>query len=271
MEAEHPRPDRDRLSGMTALVLITLSLVRLVSLPEVSLNFFTLGLLIEFRLNTRLVFLFLAAALTAAGADWLVRSHPKYQPAAQTFQHWIIPLLTAYAGGAIVTQLPSGIAMWTGLGLIALLLVSVLYSEFIVVSHGDERHNTASIGIFALAFLLLTGAFYVLRSAQVRMLFSFPVFLIMTTAVAWRLLTLRSPEEPVLPHALSIGLILAEIHAGLHYLPIAPLKEALVLFILSYAGIGLVSLHLEDRITTRSLLEYGLISLAALLLLILFI
>jgi hypothetical protein len=271
MDLDRPRPNRDQLSSMTALVLITLSLVRLVVLPEFSFSFSTMGLLIEFKLNTRLIFLFLAAALTTAGTDWLVRSHPGFQSGSQSFQHWIIPMLTAYAGGALVTQLPAGSAMWIGLGLIVILLISVLITEFIVVSPQDERYTSATVSIFALAFLLLTGGYFVLRSAGIRILFSFPIILIMTTAVAWRLLLLRSPEPSILPHAVSIGLILAEIHAGLHYFPVPPLQESLLLFILSYAGIGLMSLHLEDRISRRSLTEYGLISLVALLMVILFL
>ena len=180
-------------------------------------------------------------------------------------------MLAAYAGGALVTQLPSGVPLWLGLGLIALLLISVLIAEFIVVSPRDDRYATATISIFALAFLLLTGGYYVLRSADIRILFSFPIIFIMTTAVSWRLLLLRSPELDILPHAISIGLVIAEIHAGLHYFPTPPLQEALILFILSYAANGLMTLHLEGRITNRSLREYGLISLAALLLVVFFL
>jgi hypothetical protein len=46
-------------------------------LPELALQTTILGLLISINFNTPLVLLSLAAALTAAGADWIVRGHPR--------------------------------------------------------------------------------------------------------------------------------------------------------------------------------------------------
>lgn len=266
MDLQRPLPDRQHLSSLTALLLITLSLVRMVTLPELSLSFSTFGLLIQFRLNTRLLFLFLAAALTTSGADWLVRTHPSFTPGMPTFQHWVIPMLTAYAGGAFVTSLPQGTIMWIGLAAIVLLLLSVFLTEFIVVSPKDERFGSASTALFALAYLLLALSFFVIRSSGIRILYSFPVVFIITTAVIWRLLQLRRPSRNLVAYSAGIGLLLAETQAGLHYLPVSPLKEALILFILAYAASDLLHRHLENDLGRRKLLEYGLPALAALIL-----
>jgi hypothetical protein len=271
MNQERVLPDREQLSTLTALVLITLSLVRLVSLPEVSLSFTTLGLMVQFRINTRLLFLFLAAALTTSGADWLMKTHPSFSAGRSTIPHWIIPMLTAYAGGALVTSLVSGISMWFGLGIIVILLLSTFISEFIVILPEDERYPAAAAGLLTLSYLLLTVSFFVIRSAGMRMLFSFPVIFIITTAVIWRLLLLKSKSPSIVPYAASIGLILAEVHVGLRYLPVRPLQEALVLFILAYASNSLMNIHLENKVTTQAVLEYGLTALAAILLVLIFL
>jgi len=271
MDQDRTLPDREQLSSLTALVLITLSLVRLVSLPEVSFSFTTLGLLVQFKINTRLLFLFLAAALTTSGADWLMKTHPGFSAEKSTIPHWIIPMLTAYAGGALVTSLQAGIPMWIGLGIIVILLLSTFISEFIVISPEDERYPAAAAGLLALSYLLLTVSFFVIRSAGMRMLFSFPVVFIITTAVTWRLLLLKSKSPSIIPYAASIGLILAEVHVGLRYLPILPLQEALVLFIMVYASNSLMILHLENKITLQAVMEYGLTALAAVFLILIFL
>jgi hypothetical protein len=72
-----PRPDRERLSALGALVLLAITLVRVVILPTLPFEFAIAGLLIRIELNRAVVLIGLAAAVTVTGADWLARSHPR--------------------------------------------------------------------------------------------------------------------------------------------------------------------------------------------------
>ena len=66
---ELPRPDRERLSALGALVLLAIALVRVVILPTLSFEFALAGLLIRVEVNRAVVLVGLAAAVTVAGAD----------------------------------------------------------------------------------------------------------------------------------------------------------------------------------------------------------
>jgi len=70
MRGDLPQPDRDRLSTLTALVILSYALIRIVVLPIFSAELTFAGLIFEFKVDTRLIMLTLAAALTVAGADW---------------------------------------------------------------------------------------------------------------------------------------------------------------------------------------------------------
>ncbi|TFH33331.1 MAG: hypothetical protein E4G99_11565, partial [Anaerolineales bacterium] len=147
MSPQFPRPDRDRLSALTALVILIYALLRIVRFPTFSFETSLLGLTISIQLNTPLVLLTLAAVLTAAGADWIVRGHPRAVQGTRTAEHWIIPGLASLAVGAILSQLPAGPALWISLPTAALLLIAVLIGEFIVFDHEDPRYDIARVSI----------------------------------------------------------------------------------------------------------------------------
>jgi hypothetical protein len=264
-----PLPDRDRLSSLTALVLITYGLIRMVFLPGVRIEFPLLGLLIQIEINTRLIMLILAAILTTAGADWLIRAHPNTKGRSLSFEHLIIPGLATLAGGAIVTRLPTGLSLWLGLTLSAALLMAAVISEFIVVDRGDPRYDGTALGLTILAYLLLFGAFFVFRLTGFRALFAVPLTLLASGSVSWRLLKLDFAEPGQWPYAMLIGLIAAQLAFGLHYWPVSPLRGALLLDIFLYLGNGLMTCYLARTFRKDILIEY--ISLAGLALLIILI
>ncbi|MEW6567890.1 MAG: hypothetical protein AB1449_06945 [Chloroflexota bacterium] len=269
MERELPQPDRDRLSVLTALVLLTYALLRVVVLPALSVEFSLLGLLIRFNADTSLVLLTLAAALTAAGADWLIRSHPWWKPGQSTIAHLVVPALAAMVIGAILIRIPEGLGWWLGLLLGAALLVALLATEFVVFDPDDPRHEGASVGLTALAYLLLVAALFALLATGPRATFSVPLVFGACALVSWRLLRLQQPHVAVSIYAGLIGIVAAQIAWGLHYWPLPPLRTALLLALGVYLGTGLVLAHLRREIHRATGLEFlvlGGIALAGILL-----
>jgi hypothetical protein len=270
MAQELPQPDRNRLGVVMALVLLTYALLRVVVLPSLTAEVRLLGLIVRVEFNTRFVMLTLAAALTIAGADWLIRAHPWLEPGESTREHWVIPGLAALGVGAILARIPEGPAWWLGLLLAAALLAAVLATEFIVVKDEDPRYDGASVGLTALAYLLLVGSLFAIRATGLRATFAIPLFFLASTAVSWRLLHLQQPHTPMWRYAALIGLIIAQLAWGLHYWPVSPLREALVLGLGVYLGMGLALAHERqefDRGTTIELSSVGAIALAAILIL----
>jgi hypothetical protein len=263
MDRQPPRPDRDRLSTLTALVLLAYSLTRIVILPAWSVEFTALGLILRLEVNALFVMLALAAALTAAGADWLIQAHPWHTSGQPTYPHWIIPGLASLAAWAILSRIPQGPAWWIGLGLAALLLLTVLVTEFVVFDPDDPRYDGAAVGLTALAYLLLVGVLFAIQAAALRATFAVPLVLAASSGVSWRLLRLQAPRSPVLRYALLVGLGIAQMAWGLHYWPVTPLRAALVLGLGAYVATGLALAHLRGSIDRASLLEFGAVAAMA--------
>ena len=260
--SDRPTPDRDRLSTLTALVFLTYALIRIVSLPTFETEFVILGVLIRIVINTRLIMLSVAALLTAAGADWLVRSHPAFPPGSSALQHWIVPGLAALGTGAILTRLPQGLALWIGLPLGALILVGVLYAEFLVIDSEDVRFAAASIGLRTLAYMLLAGSIFTLGATSQRAVYGVPVSLMAIFAASWRLELLegRSARSAILD-AMTVAIIGAQVLWAAHYWPIPPVRLALCIGLLVYLGNGLISTFRQAPLSRGRVIEFAVLGL----------
>jgi hypothetical protein len=252
-----PRPDRERLSALGALVLLAIALVRVVSLPTLPFEVSAAGLLIRIEVNRAVVLIGLAAAVTVAGADWLAQSHPRPPRGRSRLEHVVIPGLATLATGAILTSIDPGPALWAGLVLAAGLLIAVLVAEFAVIDPQDPRRPAATIGLTALAQILLTGAFFALLSLGVRAFFTVPLSFLATAAVAWRLLRMRLPGTHPALHAVAIGVVISELMWGLYYLPLAPAQVALILGLLVYLAIQTTVSLARQRLSRPRVMEYA--------------
>jgi len=260
--SERPIPDRDRLSTLTALVFLTYALVRIVSLPAYEGEFVLFGVLVRIVVNTRLIMLSVAALLTAAGADWLVRSHPAFAAGESTLPHLIVPGLAALGTGAILTRLPQGLALWIGLPFGALILVGVLYAEFLVIDRKDPRFGVASIGLRTLAYMLLAGSIFTMGATGQRAIYGVPVSLAAIFATSWRLELLagRAMRMAILD-ALVTGVIGAQILWAAHYWPISPIRVALSIGLLVYLGNGLIDTFRQAESSRGRVIEFAILGL----------
>src|SRR5437763_214312 len=71
-------PDANRLSVLVAAILLAFALAQVVETQRYSLSFNILGVGFSLPLNLTTAATLLAAGLTAAGMDWLLRSHPRF-------------------------------------------------------------------------------------------------------------------------------------------------------------------------------------------------
>ena len=74
----------------------------------------------------------LAGGLTAAGVDWLLRTHPSLGKG-ETREHWLLPTLTVLVIGIALYTLPPTAIWWVGFGVGAAILLMVFYAEFVAV------------------------------------------------------------------------------------------------------------------------------------------
>jgi len=111
------------------------------------------GLYLSVPVNVQILVAFVVAALTAIGADWLLRDHPALRRR-RTLEHWLLPALTAWVIGMPLFQLPLSPLWCGGFALGGALLILVLVAEYIVVDSEDARQAPAAAVLTAVSFAL---------------------------------------------------------------------------------------------------------------------
>jgi len=228
LEQHHYMPDRHSLSMVAAIILLSYALAHMVAIPSRKLGMQLPGFYLSISININTFASFLVAGLTAAGADMLLRDHPMLQKGA-TFQHMLLPSLTALVIGLPLAQLPLNLLWWLGFSIGGLLLLFVLIAEFITVDPQDIRHGMAAAGLTAVSFALFLTLAIILRFTSTRLFLILPALALASGLVSLRTLHLRLGGEWMLAPALVVFLIIGQLSAGLHYWPLSPVAYGLAL------------------------------------------
>jgi hypothetical protein len=246
-------PEANRVSVLTAVVLLAYALTRLIEVPHFPFIAHIASFEFSFDINLNAAIAFLAAGLTATGMDWLLRSHPAFKRNA--IEHWLLPALTAWSISVPLYTLPSGTYWWLAFGLGGLLLVLVFLAEYVVVDPADARYATATTLLTALSFALFLVLAISMRYTGVRLFLQLPALSIAAGLVALRTLHLRLGGRWEYPWAGGIALMTAQLAAAWHYWPLAPVQFGLALFAPVYAATTLAVDLGEEGPLKRALVE----------------
>lgn len=254
-------PDRDRLSVLTAVILLAYALTRLLDLPGQTVDTTFLGSPLGFQINGTLLMMVLVAALISTGADTLFRSHPTLLAAPRsTISHWILPGATALVLGAALDQVPSGLGWLFGLALAAGALVLVLMAEYTLLDPTDTGQPLAVLGLTSLTYGVALVLFILLHSLSTRAIIASSVGGLVAGLLALRLFLLHQ-AHPVraLLYAALVGLIVAETVWAINYWRVTSFGAALLAMLPFYLSSGLAQQHLAQRLTRRVWIEYGIV------------
>jgi uncharacterized membrane protein YozB (DUF420 family) len=249
MSEEHRHmPDANRLSVLAATILLAYALAHLLDVQPYALDLNVAGvnLSIPLRLNT--VAMIIAAGLTAAGMDWLLRGHPHLH-GESTFQHWILPALAAFVLGVPLYYLPFGPVWWASFGLGGLLLLLSFLAEYIALDSSDVRHPAASAGLVALSYTMFLILMTTLSFSSARLILVALIAFPAAALVVLRTLHLRTGKWEF-TWAFGIALILIQLSSALHYWPLEPVQVGLALLGPLYALTELAS-NLDEAISLR--------------------
>jgi hypothetical protein len=263
MPKVHHAPDRDRLSVLTAIILLAFALARTIQLPTRPVRAMLFGSSIGFDLNGPFVLLLLVAALISAGADSLMRSHPELRGAslARSMVHWILPGGAALGLGLLLNRLPAGVGWWAGLGLAAVFMTLVLLAEYTVVAPDDAGFYWAALGLTVLAYAVALVFFALLRASGGRAAITATAAAVISGLIALRLLLLAGATvRESLPFAGVLGLCLGQCTWALNYWPAGPLGTGLTLLVIFYTGTGLAQQHLVGALNRRMVVEFGVVA-----------
>lgn len=247
-------PNIDRLSVLAAMIVLAYTLERFIDLPSWEFSRQFPGLYIEFTLNVYMVISLLAALMTAAGANWLMRDHPASQ-GRTALLHTILPALTALVIGITLGRIPVGIGWWVGLISGAFLMVLVIIAEYIAVDLDDTRLPLASASLSAVSFalfLVLAGA---LHAGGIRLLFSAPALILAAWLVSLRVTNLRLHGEWTIYESAIIAFVVGQIAAAFSYWPLTPITFGLLLLGPSYALISLFCNLIEQKPVRQLIFE----------------
>jgi hypothetical protein len=221
-------PLANRIGMLTASVLLTFALTRLIQSPRFTLTLTLPGFYFAYPLTLGSAMAVLAAALTATGMDWLARGHPKFGQKSH-MEHLMLPTLTAFVMGGPLVLVADENAWWIGFAFSAILLVSVLLAEYITIDQSAAYYGLARAGLTALSYALFLILVTSLRFSGVRMFLLVPVTFLVAALISLRILHLDGTDRWDFPWAIGIGIVSAQIGAGLHYWPLTPIQFGLAL------------------------------------------
>jgi hypothetical protein len=242
-------PSADRVGVLIASVLLAFALTRLIQSPRYTLTIALPGFYFAYPVTLGSAMTVLAAALSATGMDWLTRSHPALGQKSN-IEHILLPTLTTFVLGAPLTLLPDGIVWWTGFSFAAILLVIVFLAEYITIDPSAPIYGFARAGITALAYALFLILATSLRYSGARMFLLVPAVFMAAGLISLRILHLDGVDRWDFPWAFGIGLVCAQIGAGLHYWPLTPIQFGLALTGPLYA-LTMLSISLVEEIPLR--------------------
>lgn len=247
-------PRTNRLSVVTALILLAYALMPFVNVPGREVSFRLLGILIEFRLNFTLLVSLLTAGLAAAGTDWLIRDHPHLarQP---IFPHYLLPALTAWAIGIPLGSIEVSPQWWVVFGLGSLLMLLVLVSEYINVDVHNIRYALSLMVLSAVSFGLLLTLSIALRASNLRLYMLLIALVPSFALLCLRLFQLRLQGKWNFEWSGAITLIIAQLAIGLYYWPLSPIRFGLILLGAAYALIEIGTIFNEGASLREKFIE----------------
>ena len=231
-------PSTDRMGMLIASVLLTFALSRFIQSPGLTLSLSLPGFYYAFPLTLGSFLTLLAAALTTAGMDWLTR------------EHLLLPTLTAFVMGTPLAILSDSSAWWWGFVVGAVLLAAVCIAEYISIDPSAPSYGFARAGLTAVAYALFLILVTSLRFSGARMVLVIPSILVVAGLISLRILHLDGTDRWDFPWAMGIGLVCAQIGAGLHYWPLSPVQFGLAVTGPLYA-LTMLSTSLSEDIPLR--------------------
>jgi hypothetical protein len=233
-------PEMNRLSILSATIMLAYALTPLIAFPEQILSLRLFGIVFSFRYTFTTVVSILVAALAAIGMIYLLQTHPHFKNK-RLWQHAILPALTAWAIGLPLNAIQVSLEWWGIFFIGGILLILVFVSEFIIVDPDDSRFPPATVAItvisFTLFFILAIGA----RTGMLRLYLLLPALVIPIYLIALRTLYLRLGNHWHFTWSVAISLFMGGVVLGLHYFPLSPLSFGFILLGVGYSITTMVS------------------------------
>lgn len=237
METHFHLPKPERLSTISASILLAYALLPFIRVPTREIAFPFLGVLVSFRLDFYHLISAITAVMAASGMDWMLRDHPLIQ-GKSTLPHLILPAFTAGAIGFPLGLLEMSAAWWILMALGSLLIILVLVAEYISLDKNDIRYPLSLMVLSAICYSLFLILAIALRAVDMRLYMLLLILPPMLAFFCLRILNFRLGGRWRFLWASVIALVIAQLLISLHYWPLSPVRFGLILLGPAYALIG---------------------------------
>ena len=235
MEVDRNLPDINRLSILTAIILLVYALSPFIEIPSVDLSWSFLGVIFNFPLNFKTYVAILTPLFAAVGTIWLLSSHPKQGEGQNLLHHAILPALSTWVIGLPLNRLPIGPQWWVVFALGGVLLVVVILAEYVVVDTKHERYSIAAGALKALSFALFLFLTIAIKAAGLRLYLLLPGLFTTVFLLLLRTLFLQVSGKWMFSWSFSVAFVTSQIAIGMHYLPLSPITYGFLLVGPTYA------------------------------------
>jgi hypothetical protein len=261
---------------------------RVLELPSREISGTVLGSPITLTITTNTILGALLAALVASGTEAVVRAHPRSLAAGWTLPtgssvreetarrdftgaattsrwvFWALPVALVVVALFLLPVAPSQTYWVLGLMLTGAALGLAMAGVYYTIDPFARGYRRARLGMNALTYAVALVLFLVVYRTRARSIVSATEVMLVSGLLALELL--RGSGRPTLMIALYAGitgLLLGQVTWVLNYWRLSSLTGGLVLLVVFYDVVGLAQNALQGRIGRRVVIEYGLITLAA--------
>jgi hypothetical protein len=274
-ESRAPTPiaPLDRLSLLTSLVLVGLTLSLILDLPSQRIEFSFLGSEASITLSGTWLIAFLLAALTATGVNSIARTHPRVHlgETRYIFILWILPALIVVAATMILSLTNVrvyGVYTLIAIAFAGIFLVAVIIGEYITIDLNDRWYSAARLGVNLAAYLAALIIFATIYSWKIRSLYSSTAIGLSAGLIALELFRgSESDFRRTWLFAAAVGLSMGEMVWALNYWNLSGFIGGALLVVFFYAFTGILQQYLWNRLSRIVFVEFAMIGIGAVALL----
>lgn len=265
---------RDRISVVTWVLVFGFVLSLLLRLPTTIISFRALGSPTEVELTATTLMAFVLAIVASAGAEGLIRLHPKRQAnrLGLTWAYWALPAAMSIVTVVLLPSIPTRLFQAVVILVTGVLLMIAFYSLYATVEPGQPGFRRARFWLDALAYGVALLLFLFVYQARTRSLLSGTLIAFTASLLAVELLRNSTNEtRTVLMYSAVVGLLLGEMTWALNYWPLLPgLTGGMLLLLGFYLAVGIALQGLQGRLTKRIMIEFAAFAVIAVTLIIVF-
>ncbi|MGV8025443.1 MAG: hypothetical protein AB2L18_02670 [Anaerolineaceae bacterium] len=227
MDSKNRSIPTDRLSIISALIILNYALMPFIYSPAIPFNFSILGIIFDLQLKYADLMVLSASAFAAVGTYWLLHDHPLVDRS-NVFIHLLLPTLIAGAMSIPLNVITIGPAWWAVFALESVLIIFILIAEYYSVDLENSLFALSKIILIPLAISLLLLLSISIRSADYRLYFEIFILGIAFAVIFVRLNALTNSTEKKTKTFISTFLFI-QILVVCHYLPLTSIPFGLTL------------------------------------------